>query len=140
MPADPPSAAARQLPPPDGHAVLTLRLCTGLVALQAAGLAAIAAFYLVELVVATPDDRGRALVTALLTLAAATGLGLVVRGLALRRRWARSPVLVANLLVLPVAWGLVQGGRWYVGAPLALWALVVLVLLFLPATDQALEG
>lgn len=110
-----------------------------LVALQVLGLAGIAAFYLVELVVATADDRVRALITLLLTLAAAAGLGLVVRGLARRRRWSRSPVLVTNLLVLPVAWGLVQGGRWYVGVPLAAWAAVVLVLLFLPATDASLE-
>lgn len=118
---------------------LTLRACTGLVALQAVGLAGLAVFYLVELVVATSDDRVRALVTAVLAVAAAAGLGLVARGLARRRRWSRAPALVTNLLVLPVAFDLTRGDRAYVGVPLALWALAVLVLLVLPATDAALE-
>jgi hypothetical protein len=110
-----------------------------LVGLQALGLAAVALFYLVEIFVATADDRVRAAVTTLLAAAAASGLGLVARGLLRRRRWARAPALVTNLLVLPVAVGLVQGGRWYVGGPLLLWAVAVLGLLFAPATDAALE-
>jgi O-antigen/teichoic acid export membrane protein len=117
----------------------TLRLCAALVGLQALGLAGIAVFYLVELAVATSDDRVRALVTAGLALAAAAGLALVARGLLRRRRWARSPALVTNLLVLPVAVGLLQGGRWYAGAPLLVWALAVLGLLFAPATAAALD-
>jgi O-antigen/teichoic acid export membrane protein len=117
----------------------TLRLCAALVGLQALGLAGIAVFYLVELAVATSDDRVRALVTAGLALAAAVGLALVARGLLRRRRWARSPALVTNLLVLPVAVGLLQGGRWYAGVPLLVWALAVLGLLFAPATAAALD-
>ena len=110
-----------------------------LVALQAAGLAGIAVFYVVEILVATTDDTVRALVTAALAVAAAAGLALVARGLGRRRRWARAPALVTNVLVLPVAFDLVRGDRWYVGVPLAAWALAVLVLLFAPATDGALE-
>jgi len=117
----------------------TLRLCAALVGLQALGLAGVAAFYLVELVVATEDDVVRALVTIGLALAAAAGLALVARGLLGGRRWARSPALVTNLLLVPVAIGLLQGGVWYAGAPLLLWALAVLGLLFAPATAAALE-
>ena len=84
----------------------TLQLCAALVGLQALGLAAVAVFYLVELVVATEDDPGRALVTIGLSLAAAVGLALVARGLLHGRRWARSPALVTNLsatlLLLPL--------------------------------------
>jgi hypothetical protein len=116
-----------------------LRACALLVALQAVGLAAIAVFYLVEIFVATADDRVRAVVTALLAAAAAAGLALVAHGLWRRRRWARAPALVTNLLVLPVAVGLLQGGRWYVGVPLLVWAVAVLGLLFAPATNAALE-
>ena len=119
--------------------VSTLRACAVLVALQALGLAAVAVFYLVELVVATADDATRAVVSAVLALAAAVGLGLVARGLLQRRGWARSPALVTNLLVLPVAVGLLQGGRWYVGLPLLLWAVAVLVLLFAPGTSADLD-
>jgi len=119
--------------------VSSLRACTGLVALQVLGLLAVVGFFVVEMSVATPDDRTRALVAALLALAAAVGLALVGRGLARGRRWARAPALVTNLLVLPVAVDLVRGGRWYVGVPLLLWALAVLALLFAPGTDTALE-
>jgi O-antigen/teichoic acid export membrane protein len=121
------------------HPGSILRTCAALVGLQALGLVAVAVFYLVELVVADTDDAVRALVTVGLALAAGVGLGLVARGLLQRRRWARSPALVTNLLVLPVAIGLLQGGRWYVGAPLLVWALAVLGLLFAPATAAALD-
>ena len=117
----------------------TLLACAALVALEAVALAGVAVFFVVEVVVATPADRVRALVAALLALVTAVGLALVARALVAGRRWARAPALVVNLLVLPVSLDLVRGGRWYVGGPLALYALVVLVLLFLPATDAALE-
>jgi uncharacterized membrane protein (DUF2068 family) len=110
-----------------------------LVALQAAGLAGIAVVVIVEVLVATAEDVTRALVTALLAAVAAGGLGLAARGLWWRRRWARAPALVTNVLVLPVAYDMVRGERWYVGAPLALWALVVIGLLLAPATHAALE-
>lgn len=110
-----------------------------LVGLQALALAGIAVFYAVELAVATTDDVTRAVVTAVLAVAAAAGLGLVTRGLAARRRWARAPALVTNVLVLPVAYDLVRGDRAYVGGPLLVWALAVLVLLFVRPTDRALE-
>lgn len=117
----------------------TLLAVAGLVALEALGLVAAAVFFVVETVVATADDRTRAVVAAVLTLMAAVGLGLVARALAARRRWARAPALVSNLLVLPVAYDLLRGGRPYVAVPLGLLALAVLVLLFVPATDEALE-
>lgn len=117
----------------------TLLAVAGLVALEALGLLAAAVFFAVETVVATADDRTRAVVAAVLTLAAAAGLGLVARALAGRRRWARAPALVSNLLVLPVAFDLLRGGRAYVAVPLGLLALTVLVLLFVRPTDEALE-
>ena len=108
--------------------------------LQAALLAGLGAFVVAETLVATTTDVVRALVAAGLALASAAGLALVARGLLRRRRWARSPALVTNLIAVPVALGLVQGGRWYLGTPLAIWAVVVLVLLFLPSTDRELDG
>ncbi len=118
----------------------TLVSCAALVAFEALGLLAAAVFYVVELAVATADDAVRALVSAGLALVSAAGLGLVARGLAAGRRWARAPALVTNLLVVPVAAGLLQGGRWYAGLPLLALALTVLVLLFLPSTDRDLDA
>lgn len=123
--------------PPDRPA--TLLAGAALVGLEALGLLAAAVFFVVELAVAEADDRVRAATAALLALLAAVGLGLVARGLARRRRWARAPALVANLLVLPVSFDLVRGGRWYVGGPLLLLAAAVLALLFVRPTDEALQ-
>jgi len=127
---EPPSAPARPTP---------LVVLAALVAAQGIGLAGLAVFFLVELVVSTPLSVTRAVTAALLTLLAGLGLLAVARGLHRRRRWARAPALVTQLLVLPVGAGLVQGGRWYVGVPLIGWALGVLVLLFTPAVSDALE-
>ena len=110
-----------------------------LVAAQGLGLAGLAVFFAVELAVATESSALRAVMAALLTLLGGLGLLLVARGLGRARRWARAPALVTQLLALPVAWGLVQGDRWYVGAPLIGWALAVLVLLFTPAVAGVLE-
>jgi hypothetical protein len=116
-----------------------LRVCAGLVGLEALALFGAGAFYLIELAVATVDDVGRALVTAALAWVAAVGLALVARGLERRRRWARAPALVTNLILVPVAIGLLQSGRWYVGGPLLLVAIGVVGLLFAPSTSADLE-
>jgi hypothetical protein len=127
---EPPPAPARPTP---------LVVLVGLVAAQGVGLAGLAVFFLVELVVSIPLSVPRAVMAALLTLLAGLGLLAVARGLLHRRRWARAPALVTQLIVLPVGAGLVQGGRWYVGVPLIGWAFGVLVLLFTPAVSDALE-
>lgn len=117
---------------------VALRVVAGVVALEAALLVVLAAFYVVELAVATAGDVTRALVTAGLALLAGAGLLLVARGLLVARRWSRAPALVTNLILLPVAAGLFQGGLWYVGAPLLAAAASVVVLLFSGGANAAL--
>jgi uncharacterized membrane protein (DUF2068 family) len=109
------------------------------VGLQGALLVGIAVFYVVELFVATATDTTRALVSAGLTLLAGIGLVLVARGLWQGRRWARSPALVTNLILVPVGIGLLQGGRWYAGVPLLAAAAAVVVLLFSSSVNATLE-
>ena len=59
-----------------------------------------------------------------------------VGGLALLsgRRWGRSIAMVAQILLLPVAYYLFTSGWPVFGVPLALAALAVLVMLFSPAS------
>ena len=121
------------------NAPTPLRAVALLVLLQALGLAGVAVFYVVELFVADAADRAGAVAAGIIALICGVGLLLVARGLAGARRWARSPALVIQLLAVPVAVGLLQGGRWYVGLPLLLWAIAVTVLLFTPAVSHALE-
>jgi hypothetical protein len=51
------------------------------------------------------------------------------------RRWGRGVAVFAQLLLLPVAWYMAVGsGQWLYGVPVALVAVVTLVLLFSPST------
>ncbi len=114
-------------------------MVAGLVLAQGGLLVGLAVFYAVELAVATAADVTRALVSAGLTLLAGAGLFQVGRGLLRARRWARSPALVTNLILVPVAFGLLQGGRWYLGVPLIAAAATVVVLLFSSSVNASLE-
>ena len=114
-------------------------MVAGLVLAQGGLLVGIAVFYAVELAVANAADVTRALVSAGLTLLAGAGLLQVGRGLLQARRWARSPALVTNLILVPVAVGLLQGGRWYLGVPLIAAAATVVVLLFSSSVNASLE-
>ena len=110
-----------------------------LVGLQALGLLGLAAFYLVETALGRADDARGAWITAALAALAGLALLLVARGLRRRRRWSRAPALVTQLFLLPLAVAQLQGGLWAVGAPLLLWALVLLGLLLSPPLGAALS-
>jgi hypothetical protein len=61
---------------------------------------------------------------------------LVVRG----RAWARSPIIVAQVMFLGLAWNFLGGSTTWVSIALAVVALVVLGGLLHPASIQALAG
>ena len=65
--------------------------------------------------------------------------GRVTRGLLHLRPSSRSPVLVLQLLALPVGYSLIQGGRWAYGVPVVLSALVVTGLLLTRPARAALD-
>ncbi|WP_407649830.1 hypothetical protein [Gordonia pseudamarae] len=56
------------------------------------------------------------------------------------RRWGRAIAVVAQLLLLPVSYYLVTSGQAVFGVPLALIAIGVLVLLFMPSSVQWLAN
>jgi hypothetical protein len=70
------------------------------------------------------------------------GAGLLVCAWALRglRSWARSPVVLAQLIQLGLAWSFRGGETTYVAVGLALAAVVVLVGVLHPASIEALSG
>ncbi len=129
-PRDAPSGVAREAPesPLQARArVVAAVVC----AVQAIALAAFCAFYIVEVARGGEDDTTRALMS--VVLIALFGVALVVLEVQWWRGspWVRTPTIVWNLLLLPVAWGLVQSGRLAVavavgGVALAgLWAAIV---------------
>jgi hypothetical protein len=97
------------------------------VAVQGVVVLAAAVLWLVEAFVAEATSVLNVVMAVLLFALMGTGLLLVARDLVRRRRWARAPAVTWEVICLPVAYGLVQSDRWYVGLPLAAVALVVLV-------------
>jgi hypothetical protein len=51
----------------------------------------------------------------------------VARGVFLGRRWSRGPAVVAQLILLPIAWSFKGGGTTWVSVVLAVLAVAVLV-------------
>ncbi|WP_322762494.1 hypothetical protein [Frankia sp. Cr2] len=109
-------------PPPALPAAVALLGAEGLV------IGGLGVFLIVRGFGADTDDRGRAELGGLFAIVAAVGLGLLGRALLAGRSWARSPVVVVQLLCLPVAVSLLQGGRYGEGIPLVAVAVAILTL------------
>lgn len=114
-------------------------LAGGLVLAECIALVVAAGWEAVASVTGVPDDPATAWVAVALGMLAAAGLLLVARGLARRRRWARSPALVTQLLLLPVGVSLLQSGRLALGGALLTVALAGVVLLLSPPAQRLLD-
>jgi hypothetical protein len=86
-------------------------------------MAGFAVYYVVELVLGEGSDATRVLMSALLIVIAAVGLGLLSRGWLGTAAWPRTPTIVWNVLLLPVGVSLTQGNRVLVG-----WVVIVVAL------------
>lgn len=113
-------------PEPVAPTSLTLRIAGSLVALQGLLVLAAAVFYLVEALVSDASSLLNVAMAVVLFLLMGGGLLLVARDLVRRRRWARAPAVTWEVICLPVAYGLADSGRWYLGLPVAIVALIVL--------------
>ncbi len=96
------------------------RLAALLSGLQALTLAGFAVYYVVELALGEGSDAVRVLMSALLILVGAVGLGILARAWLGGASWPRTPTIVWNAILLPVGISLVQGTRVAVG-----WAVLV---------------
>jgi hypothetical protein len=128
-----PDSAADTLP-------LPLRAAVVLVVLEALALLGLAALLTVKTAVDHPNDVAGALLGAAMALVAAVVLGLCARGLAQGRPAARTPVVVIQLLCIPVSYSLgFQAHRLGYGGPIFVAALAVLYLLFTPPARAVLD-
>ena len=117
------------------HRPLPLLLATGLAALQALFFLGWA---LLELLDLTPGRATMAVTVAVFFLAYGAALALCVWGLLSLRSWARSPVVLTQLLQLGIAWNLRDTPA--LAVPLAVVAVAVVVGIFHPASLAAVEG
>jgi hypothetical protein len=113
-----------------------VRLAAALVAVEGVGLVVLALVEVISTVVAEAASVSLALTTA--AFAAATGALLLwlARALAELRNAARTPVVVIQLLALPIGWNLIgTSGRPELGLPVLVLGVAVLSLLF--GSDEA---
>jgi len=118
----------------------TVRYAATVVLLQAAGLAVVT---VVLLVLAAVHASHRLWAALAITAFAALGTAIFYlcgRGLLGLRSTARSPLVLLEVIALPVGYSLgIQAGRLLVGLPVLLSALAVLVLLATPTAREALN-
>lgn len=111
-----------------------------LLGLQGLVVAGFGVVLLVRLVTNRPEQVVSAATLAVTVLVLSLLPLVAARGLWLSRRWSRSPALVVQLMVLPVAWQLVQrdGVLLVVGLAVGATAIAVLGMLLNPAATEAL--
>jgi len=112
-------------------------VASGVSVVQAVFLLGFCVFSLYELTQHGSDDAARVVTESLLVAVFAAGLLALghfwVRG----ANWPNTPTIVWNALLLPVAWGLVQGGRTAVGLVVGAVALVGIGAAVLADTSSA---
>ena len=107
---------------------------------EAAALVVAAAILIGKTTTGHPHDVAGALLLAGLCVAGAVLLGLAARGVLALRPSSRTPIVVVQILALPVSYSLAfQAHRVGYGAPILLAALAVLYLLFTPPARAALD-
>ncbi len=112
--------------PADGESSARLAV-TALSALEGLVLLGLAGFYGYEIAVGASDSVARAVMSTLLILVGGVALLLLARGWRSGGSWPRTPTIVWNALLVPVAWSLHQGGKSAIGLALAVLALVSVV-------------
>ena len=105
-----------------------MRWVAGVVCLlQALALLGFCLFYLWELTQGASDDPTRVVMSVVLIAVFGVALGWLGRAWLRGVNWANTPTVVWNLLLLPVAWGLVQGGRAPLGVLVGVVAVIAIV-------------
>ncbi|BBH16397.1 hypothetical protein Back2_06840 [Nocardioides baekrokdamisoli] len=112
---------------------LSLRLAAALVALEALLLLVVAVRGVID-----PSNVGVAVGLGVVYLVSAVGLALAAVGLWERRSWGRAPVVLAQLVILGMAWD-VRDDAVIASIGVVL-GLAVLVCVLHPASTRALSG
>ena len=117
-----------------------LKAACALLGLEALGLLAGGVVLLVDTVTGHPTDRASAVLTAAFAVAGAVALAYGARGLLRLRPAARTPMVVLEVLAVPIGYQLAfdsERPEW--GWPVLLVALAVLYLLFTPPVRAVLD-
>ncbi|SDL45941.1 hypothetical protein [Nonomuraea jiangxiensis] len=123
------------------HRPLTLVIAAAVVALEGLTALGLGVFVGVESLMGSPVDRMTGLAEAGFGVLIGAGLLWVALGGLFRvERWGRSPAVLAQIFMLPVAVTLIQSGQPQLGVPLIVVAVAGLATLLAPPTTHALYG
>jgi hypothetical protein len=113
---------------PSSHSVDRSRWVASTVCgLQGLFLLGFCVFSLVELASSGSDSPTRVVMEVVLVALFALGLLVIARFWVAGADWPKTPTVVWNLLLVPVAWGLVQSGRGLIALAVAVVALTGIV-------------
>ena len=110
-----------------------------LVALEAVALGVLGTAYAGTALLASPDQRLRAVLQGVLGLLVAVALLAVARGLVRGRGWAWAPAITTQLFLLVVGYYLVQGSAWLPAAVVLALAVGVLSHLAAPSARASYD-
>lgn len=126
--------------PGAGSGVILLRWALRVLAVETAAIAGLLVYLIyVDLTAPAESLSGAIGVTLYLAVLAAL-LAFLTWSLWRRRRWARGPAVVLNLLLLPIGYSLVAGGSAWIGLPVIVAGLAGAGLLVAPATRAELQS
>jgi len=115
-----------------------LRWAVWLVLLQATGLAVLILFLVYLNLTADSVSLGMAVSTTVYVALMAAAFAFVGISLARRKRWARGPAIVIELLQVPIGYTMLTNGLPAVGGPVLVLGLLGAGLLLAPATRKEL--
>jgi hypothetical protein len=111
-----------------------------IVGLQSLALLVAAGYFVLETLFGHPSTTGRALAGAGFALLAAVVLAFAARGVIGGSPAARTPVIVLEVLTLPVSYSLgFQAHKIWWGGPIMASAIAVILLLFTPSAREQLD-
>ena len=125
-------------PDPAITTAATLVWAVRLILLEAAGLVLLTAYLIVQDLTADATDLGVAIALTGFAALGAVAVTLVARALSRRSAPARGPAIVIQLMLMVLAYYMIQAGLLWLGPPLLLVALTVGVLLVVPPTTRTL--
>jgi hypothetical protein len=96
---------------PRGGVTVAHRVAGVLTLLEGLALLGIVVFYVVEMVSGATDDLARAAVSAVLILIFGVALLALARAWFRADEWPKTPTVLWNVLLLPVAWSLREGDQ-----------------------------
>ena len=105
------AAASGADPQPVAPVTTAHRLAGVLTALEGLVLVGFAVFYVIEMASGATDNLSRAAVSTVLIAVFAVGLLVLARGWFTPAGWPKTPTVLWNVLLLPVAWSLRDGDR-----------------------------